>query len=104
MIKLTILYPNSEGATFDLDHYLKVHVPMAHRLLEPAMKSFAVDFGILGAGPDVPPPFLAIGEQVYESVEAFMEVFMPNAAELQGDIAKFTNVAPIIQFSEIKVG
>ena len=104
MIKLTILYPNSEGATFDLDHYLNVHVPMAHRLLEPAMKSYTVDYGILGGGPNVPPPFLAIGEQTYESVEAFMEVFMPNAPELQGDIPKFTNVEPVIQFSEIRVG
>lgn len=103
MIKLTILYPNSEGAVFDLEHYLKVHVPMAHRLLEPAMKSYTVDFGVLGGGPDVPPPFLAIGEQTYESVEAFMEAFLPNAAELQGDIANFTNVAPIIQFSEMKI-
>jgi len=104
MIKLTILYPNAEGATFDLDYYLNVHVPMAHRLLAPAIKSFTVDSGVLGGGPDVPPPFLAIGEQTYESVEAFMEVFMPNAEALQGDIPKFTNVSPVIQFSEMKIG
>jgi len=103
MVKLTILYPNSDGARFDLDYYLNVHVPMAHRLLEPAMKRYTVDAGLLGAGPDVPPPFLAIGEQTYESVEAFMEVFMPNAAELQGDIPKFTNVEPVIQFSQMKI-
>jgi uncharacterized protein (TIGR02118 family) len=101
---LTILYPNTDGATFDLDYYLDVHVPMSKRYQEPALKSFTVDVGTGTGIPDEKPPFLVIANLVYESMDAFVEVFMPHMEELQNDIKNYTNVAPIIQFSEIKLG
>jgi uncharacterized protein (TIGR02118 family) len=103
MIRLTILYPNAEGATFDLDYYLDVHVPMSKRLQGGAVKGFAVDHGFGTGAPGVAPPFLVIANLIYDSMDAFVEAFMPHMEELQGDIHKFTNVQPIIQFSEIKL-
>ncbi len=34
-------------------------------------------------------------------MDAFVEAFMPHIEELQGDIKNYTDVQPIIQFSEI---
>jgi uncharacterized protein (TIGR02118 family) len=101
VIRLTILYPNSEGATFDIDYYLNTHVPLSKRLQSPSLKSFAVDHGFGTGVPDEKPPFLVIANLVYDSMEAFIEAFMPHMEELQGDIGNYTNVVPIIQFSEI---
>jgi hypothetical protein len=36
-------------------------------------------------------------------VEAFQSAFLPVAAEIQGDIPRFTNIAPAIQISEVKL-
>jgi len=103
MIKLTILYPNADGAHFDMDYYLQTHVPMSSQLLSPACKGYSVDEGVGGAPPGAPPPYLAITHLVFDSIEAFIAAFMPHAEALQGDIPKFTNTQPIIQFSEIRL-
>ena len=50
MIKVTILYPNKPGTRFDADYYLGVHMPMAIRLLGPAIKSVTAEIGIVGGG------------------------------------------------------
>ena len=103
MIRLTILYPNTEGATFDLDYYLNTHVPLSKKLQGDAIKSFTADYGIGTGIPDQKPPYLLIANLVYESMDAFIEAFMPHMEVLQGDIPKYTNVEPVIQFSEIKL-
>ncbi len=36
-------------------------------------------------------------------MEAFLAVWGPAAAELSADIPKYTDVAPLIQFNEIKL-
>lgn len=101
MIRLTILYPNSEGATFNVDYYLGTHVPMSKRLQGSALKSFTVDQGFGTGIPDEKPPYLVIANLVYDSMDAFLEAFMPHMEVLQGDIANYTNVQPTIQFSQI---
>src|ERR1700754_5202622 len=43
MIKVTILYPNGDGKTFDMDYYSKKHMPMVAKLLGGALKSLGID-------------------------------------------------------------
>lgn len=46
-------------------------------------------------------PFLAIGLIHFESIEAFQAAIEgEHAAEIMADIAKFTNVRPILQVNE----
>ena len=33
MIKLSVMYPNGEGKTFDMDYYCNKHIPMVAGLL-----------------------------------------------------------------------
>ena len=104
MVKVSILYPNKPGSRFDVEYYLNTHMPMANRLLEPAIKAVQVEIGASGVTPGEMPPFAAIVGFTCESYKAFADVFLPNAAELQGDIPNFTDVEPIIQVSDIRIG
>ena len=49
----------------------------------------------------VPACYMAITIIRYDSVEDFMKAFMPNKDVLQNDMKNYTNVEPVIQFSEI---
>jgi uncharacterized protein (TIGR02118 family) len=39
-----------------------------------------------------------------DSVEAFQAAFGPHAKEILGDIANYTDLTPVMQFSEVVVG
>jgi len=101
MIKVTILYPNKPGSHFDVEYYLKVHMPLAVRLLGSAIKAVSVEIGKSGATPDQPPPYAVICVFTCESVERFTEAFVPVSTDLQGDIPNYTDIEPVIQISEI---
>ncbi len=101
MIKVTILYPNSEGKTFDLDYYANKHMPMVANLLGDSLKSFAIDKGISGRMPDDPVPYLAIGYLYFDKLSAYRNSFAPHAEQIVGDIPNYTNIQPVLQISEI---
>jgi uncharacterized protein (TIGR02118 family) len=103
MIKVTVLYPNSEGSRFDLDYYLETHVALSKKLLAPALLNFAVDVGLNGGTPDSKPPFHAVGHLTFDSLDAFYQAFLPAMAELQGDIPNYTDAEAVIQISEVRI-
>src|SRR6266478_930755 len=57
MIKVNILYPNNEGAWFDLDYYCNVHMPMSIRMLSPALKGVSVESGLSVTTPGSKPTY-----------------------------------------------
>jgi uncharacterized protein (TIGR02118 family) len=103
MIKVYVIYPNSPGATFDMDYYLTKHMPMVVARLKPALKAMTVDHGIGGAQPGTEAAYRVITTLSFDSVETFQTAFTPHAAEIQGDISNFTNIAPTVQISEVKI-
>lgn len=103
MIRVSVLYPNSQGSTFDIAYYCDTHIPMARRLLGAALKGVSVDHGIGGGEPGTPPPYLAIGHLLFDSLEAFLAVFLPHAQALTSDIPNYTNTRPTIQISEVRL-
>ena len=103
MIKISVLYPNGEGAKFDMSYYCHNHMPLVKRLLSPAIQGIAVDQGIGGFGPGSSAPFVAAGHLLFESVEAFQKAFEPHAQAIMGDIPNYTNLQPTIQISEVKL-
>jgi len=101
MIKVSILYPNRPGSKFDFDYYLNRNRPMSLKLLGPAIKSVSIDRGLERTERGSAPAFFALCHFVCDSRESFEAAFLPNAETLQGDIPRYTDVAPVIQFSEI---
>lgn len=103
MIKVSVLYPNSEGRTFDISYYCSKHVPLVAQLLGASLKGMNVDEGIGGQTPGAPAPYLAIGHLLFDSVEAYQTAFTPHAATILADIPNYTNAQPMIQVSAVKL-
>jgi uncharacterized protein (TIGR02118 family) len=99
---ISILYRNQPGARFDFDYYVHVHMPRSIQLLgsHRGYLGVTVEKGSFAPG-DAAPAFVAACHYRFESAAAFMEAFAPHAAELQADIARYTDAEPVIQFNEV---
>ena len=103
MVKISILYPQAPGATFDMDYYLRVHMPLSLSRLRthPGFVALSVERGVAGPQPGTAPPYIAMCHYTFASAGDFVAAFMPHAAELQGDMPNYTTIDPIVQVSEI---
>lgn len=104
MITVSVLYPNEDGSRFDMDYYLKSHIPMVQKLLGGALRSVVVEQGLGGPAPGTKPAYSTICHLRFDSVEAFQSAFAPHAAKIQQDIANYSSVQPVIQVSDVKLG
>ncbi|WP_350285061.1 EthD family reductase [uncultured Croceitalea sp.] len=101
MVKITIMYPNEQGKTFDMDYYANKHMPMVANLFGTPLKGYGIDKGIAGRTPDELLPYLAIGYFYFDSIEAYNNAFGPNAEKILGDIPNYTNIKPVVLISEV---
>lgn len=101
MIRMSIVYPKKDGARFDFDYYLKTHMSLSIKLLGSALKGVSVEKGVDVSAPGVGPAFEAASYFLFDSVEDFMKAFAPHASVLQGDMPNYTDIVPLIQFSEV---
>jgi uncharacterized protein (TIGR02118 family) len=104
MIKVSVMYPNKPGARFDHDYYRDRHMPLVQRLMGNACKYYTVDKGLAGDAPGTAPTYIAMCHIFSDSMAAFQAAFGPHASEILGDIPRYTDLAPVIQFSEVVVG
>jgi uncharacterized protein (TIGR02118 family) len=102
MIKVSVLYPAGEGITFDMDYYCNKHMALVADALGDVLKGRAVEGGVAN-GEGGSPDYIAMGHLTFDTVEAFQESFGPHADKILADIPNFTNSAPKIQISEIKM-
>jgi uncharacterized protein (TIGR02118 family) len=97
MIRVSVLYAKKEGYVFDHDYYSQKHMPLVVSKLTP--------FGLLSTAVDKTAtndePFVCIGYMTFESLRNWQEGFEAVGGELVDDIKNYTNLAPIIQVSEI---
>ena len=105
MIRISILYPKKPGSRFDVAYYVQTHMPMSIELLSahPGFKGVSVEQGLSGAVPGSEPTYIAMCHFLFNSVEDFLEAFMPNADALQGDMPNYTDIEPVIQFNEVLI-
>jgi uncharacterized protein (TIGR02118 family) len=93
MIRLSVYYPTTEGATFDHDYYRDKHVPLA-------VKTWGLDAAEIDKGVDG--PYAAAVHFKFDSIEALGAAM---AAEGTGavlaDVANYTTITPVLQTSEI---
>lgn len=104
MITVNVLYPNRDGAKFDMNYYLSKHIPMVQKLLGSALKGTVVEQGLGGGAPGTKAEFAVLCHLRFDSVEAFQTAFGPHASAIQNDIANYSSEAPIIQISDVKLG
>ncbi|RAJ08342.1 uncharacterized protein (TIGR02118 family) [Chitinophaga skermanii] len=99
MIKVTILYPNGEGKTFDMNYYKNSHMPLMRKFFNP--KHLAIDQGLKSGMPDQPMPFLAIGYLYFDKLSDYEEALAKHVTEIRADFIKYTNTTPVVQISEV---
>ena len=101
MATLSVVYPRTTGTRFDYDYYRKQHLPLVGRLWQDA--GLVSGEALLGkSAPDgSEAPYFAIGILHFESAEALRAAMTgEHAAEVIGDIAKFTDAEPVMQVNE----
>lgn len=102
MFKVTILYPNGEDKTFDMDYYEKKHMPMVAGFLGKNLKFYEIDKGIGGRTPNDKAPFVAIGYFFIHDVAEYNKAIAQNRDAVISDFKNYTNIQPVVQISEIK--
>lgn len=104
MIKFSLMYPTLPDKTFDFDYYSGKHIPWTIEVLRdhPGFKGVFVERGMSGISPKSEATYVAACHIVFATKEGFLEAFMPHAAELQADVPNYTDIEPVMQFSEIE--
>jgi uncharacterized protein (TIGR02118 family) len=103
MIKVSVMYPHKPDARFDHDYYRDKHMPLVQARMGSACRFYTVDKGLPG-GSGEPPTYIAMCHIYCDSPEAFDAAFTPHAKEILADIPKYTDLAPVIQVSEVVIG
>ena len=102
MVKISILYPNRQGARFDFDYYTQRHLPMVKERLGPlGLSNITVDKGMGGLAPGSPAVYLTVASLQFTSIEALQQGLAAHGAEILGDIPNYTDIQPVMQVSEI---
>lgn len=104
MIKVSVMYANAPGVRFDHGYYRDRHMPLLKARMGDSCKKYTVDKGLAGGAPGSQAPYVALCHIYCESVDSFQAGFGPHAAEIMADIANYTDVAPVVQISEVVVG
>ncbi len=104
MIKVSVMYPDAPGARFNHDYYRDTHMPLVKARMGAHCRSYTVDKGLAGGAPGQPATYVAMCHLYCDSVEAFQAGFGPHAQEIMADIPNYTNLAPVVQISEVVVG
>ena len=104
MIKVSVMYANKPGARFDHAYYRDKHMPLVKARMGNSCKFYTVDKGLAGFEPGQPPTYIGMCHIYCDSVEAFQAGFGPHAQEIIADIPNYTDLAPVVQISEVVVG
>lgn len=101
MFKVSVMYPNQENTRFDFEYYRTKHMDLVMRHLTPfGLVRTEVLKGISGGG-DQPAPYICIGNLYFDSANGYEKGVAATGGVLRADIAKFTDITPIRQISEI---
>ncbi len=93
MIRFSVYYPKTEGASFDHDYYANSHVPLA-------LKTWGLDAADIDKGVDG--PYEAAVHFTFDSMDAMGAALgAAGTADVMADIANYTTIAPVTQTSEI---
>lgn len=93
MIRLSVLYPTTEGATFDHEYYRDRHIPLALKTW--GLEAAEVDRGIRG-------PYIAAVHLQFESQEALAAALASEGTRaVLADVANYTTITPVLQTSEV---
>lgn len=99
MTTFVVTYPLTAGAKFDADYYTATHIPL--------VRDKFTQYGLTSATALIPqdesPAYYAIALLAFTDAAAFNTAMTsPEAADVFGDVANFTDIAPVAVRCEAK--
>ena len=94
---------HAPGARFNHDDYRDKHMPLVKARMGGSCRYYTVDKGPAGGTPGAPATCVGMRHIFCDSVESFQAGFGAHAQEIMGDIPNYTDLAPVIQISEVVV-
>jgi uncharacterized protein (TIGR02118 family) len=96
-LSLNVVYPNHEGAKFDMNYYRDTHIPLAMKVMK-ADKVMLIE-GVPNG--DVPAPFVMICHFEFASADALKAAMTnPAMADVRADVAKVTDIKPTVMLGK----
>ncbi len=93
MIRVSVFYPKTEGASFDHDYYREKHVPLCVKTW--GLAGAEIDKGLDG-------PNVAAVHFKFDSMDALGAAMgSPGMADIMGDVVNYTTIQPVLQTSEV---
>jgi uncharacterized protein (TIGR02118 family) len=93
MIRLSVLYPSTDGATFDHDYYRDQHVPLCVKTW--GLSGAEIDKGLDG-------PYVAAVHFRFDSMEAMQAALgSEGTGAVMADVPNYTTITPVLQTSEV---
>lgn len=93
MIRMSVLYPETDGASFDHDYYRDKHVPLAVQTW--GVQRTEIDKGVNG-------PYVAAVHFFFDSMDACNAALgAEGTGAIMADVANYTTIQPVIQMSEV---
>ncbi|MFN3991100.1 MAG: EthD family reductase [Erythrobacter sp.] len=93
MANLVVSYPRHEGARFDADYYRDTHIPLVERAWGPVGMTGAQ---ILWPADNAQPHAAMVVLSFASSAAIDAALGSPATPEVLGDVAKFTDIQPVI--------
>jgi uncharacterized protein (TIGR02118 family) len=92
-MSLNVVYPNHEGAKFDIAYYRSTHIPLVMKVMK-ASRAILIEGVAMGT---TAAPYAMIAHIQFASAEALKAgLDNPGMAEVRADVAKFTDIKPTV--------
>ena len=92
-MSLNVIYPNHDGARFDIRYYRETHIPLAMKVMK-ANAVILIEGVPMGASAA---PYVMIAHFQFASPEALKAgIDNPGMAEVRADVATFTDIKPTV--------
>lgn len=101
LIKISVMYPHTEGKTFNMEYYETNHMPMVAGFLGSNLVKYTIEKGLASGIPDQPLLYTAIGTFYVKSLSDYQAAIAPNRDRIRADFANYTTIAPVILISEV---
>lgn len=102
MVTVTVIYPNTEGAKFDMKYYLATHMPLVSEKWGPhGLQAWRItQFTSTASGEK--PPYLVEAKLEFASLDAFHAAAKAEGGPVFGDVPNFTDISPAVLFGDVK--
>lgn len=100
-VQITVLYPNTSDATFDMDYYLKTHMPMVAEEWGPYnFEGYSVLKLVGTPDPKTKSEYSVQATLHFKSVEDFHAAAAAKGPKVLGDVPNFSNKEPMLMIGE----